>query len=142
MCEELVPNPHTCENLVQIITDVKNWYLIVTDVSDKTVKNWNRMQNATDLGCSLSRNAHACFMKFFLVRIFHKVSDIGTKYVTYSHNLYKFSHDVMNWYQFFSVEFTKCEMRFKIACLFRIDSLSNYGKALKTFALIDHILHN
>ena len=73
MCEELVPNPQTCGNLVQIITDVKNWYLIVTDVSDKTVKNLNRMQNAADLGCSLSRNAHACFMKFDLVRIFHKV---------------------------------------------------------------------
>ena len=37
------------KNWYQIITDVKIWYLIVTDVSDKTVKNWNRMQNAADL---------------------------------------------------------------------------------------------
>ena len=50
-CEELIPNPHTCkENWYQIIIDVKNWYLIVTDVSDKTVNNWNRMQNAADIG--------------------------------------------------------------------------------------------
>ena len=78
-CEESVPNPHilekwyqiiTYENLVskltrakswyqilnhvenwyQIITDRKNWGLIVTDVSDKTVNNWNRMQNAADWG--------------------------------------------------------------------------------------------
>ena len=30
---------------------MKNWYLIVTDVSDKTVKNRNRMQNAAYLVC-------------------------------------------------------------------------------------------
>ena len=42
-CEEMVPKPHTCENCYQFITHMKNWYLIVTDVSDKTVKNWNRM---------------------------------------------------------------------------------------------------
>ena len=35
-------------NWYQIITDVKNWYLIAIDVSNKTVKNWNRMQNAAD----------------------------------------------------------------------------------------------
>ena len=28
---------------------MKNWYLIVTDTSDKTVKNWNRMQNVAEL---------------------------------------------------------------------------------------------
>ena len=33
---------------------VKNWYFIVTDVIGKTVKNWNRMQNAADLGGILS----------------------------------------------------------------------------------------
>ena len=32
-------------------------------------------------------NTHVCYMKFDFVRIFHKVLDIGTKYVTY-------------WYQF------------------------------------------
>ena len=36
------------KNWYQIITHMKNCYLIVTDVSDKTVKNWNRMQNAVD----------------------------------------------------------------------------------------------
>ena len=38
------------KNWYQIVTDGKNWYLIVTDISDKTVKKWNRMQNAADLG--------------------------------------------------------------------------------------------
>ena len=42
MCEEVVPNPHICDKLVQ------DCYLIVTDVSDKTLKNWNRVQNAAD----------------------------------------------------------------------------------------------
>ena len=43
MCEELVPIPHTCEIIVtNYMTDVQIWYLIATDVSDKTVKNWNR----------------------------------------------------------------------------------------------------
>ena len=36
-------------NWYPIITHIKNWYLNVTHVSDKTVKNWNRMQNAADL---------------------------------------------------------------------------------------------
>ena len=31
------------------------------------------MQNAADLECSLSRNAHVYFMKLDLVSIFHKV---------------------------------------------------------------------
>ena len=35
-------------NWYQIITCMKNWNLIVTGDSDKTVKNWNRMQNAAD----------------------------------------------------------------------------------------------
>ena len=51
-CQELVPNPDTCEThwhqFTRFITDVKNWYLIVTDVSDKTMKNWDRMLNAAD----------------------------------------------------------------------------------------------
>ena len=46
MCEELVPHPQTCESLVP---SYHRW-LIVTDVSDKNVKNWNRMQNAADWG--------------------------------------------------------------------------------------------
>ena len=29
---------------------MKNWCLIVTDVSDKIMKNWNGMQNAADFG--------------------------------------------------------------------------------------------
>ena len=53
-CEELVPNSTHLKNRYQIVTDVKNWYLIVTDVSDKIVKNWNRMQNAAELGDILS----------------------------------------------------------------------------------------
>ena len=45
------------------------------------VKNWNRMQNAADLGyLNNARNAHVCYMKIAFVRIFHKVGEIGTKY--------------------------------------------------------------
>ena len=29
---------------------MKNWYFIVTDVSEKTVKNWNRMQISAYFG--------------------------------------------------------------------------------------------
>ena len=29
---------------------MKNWYLMFTDVNDKTVKNWNIVQNAADSG--------------------------------------------------------------------------------------------
>ena len=56
---------------------MKNWYLIATDVSDKTLKNWNRIQNAADLGGGgyfiSVRNLHVCNVKFDFVRIFHKV---------------------------------------------------------------------
>ena len=37
---------------------MKNWYLIVTDVSDKTVKNRNRMQNAAYLVCVCVGGGH------------------------------------------------------------------------------------
>ena len=52
------------------------------------------MQNAADLGGGGGhfinvRNTHVCYIKFDFVRIFYKVRDIGTKYVTY-------------WYQFFT----------------------------------------
>ena len=54
-------------------------YLIVTDVCDKTVKTWNRMQNAADLGGGGGyfvnvRNTHVWYMyiKFDFARIFHK----------------------------------------------------------------------
>ena len=69
----------------QIITHVKNWYLLVTYASDKTVKNWNWMHNASGLGGNLSMwgNTHVCCMKFDFVGIFHKVWDIGTKYVAH-----------------------------------------------------------
>ena len=49
-CDELVLILTHVKNWYQIITHIKNWYLIATYVSDKTVKNWNRMRNAADLG--------------------------------------------------------------------------------------------
>ena len=65
------------KNWYQIITHMKNWYLIATDVSDKTLKNWNRIQNAADLGGGgyfiSVKNLHVCNVKFDFVRIFHKV---------------------------------------------------------------------
>ena len=53
-CEGLVPNLYTCENLVPNHHRCENWDIIVIYVSDKTVKNWNRMQNAADFGGILS----------------------------------------------------------------------------------------
>ena len=50
------------KNWYQIITHMKNWYLIVTEVSDKTVKNWNRMQNAADLGVFYQCEEYACML--------------------------------------------------------------------------------
>ena len=52
-CEKLISKLICVKNWYQILTHVKNWYqiiahmryFIVTDVSDKTMKNWNRMQN-------------------------------------------------------------------------------------------------
>ena len=69
----------------QILTDVKNWYLIVTDVSDKTVKKWNRIQNAADWGGGYFinvRKTHVCNMKDFVrifpqsMRYWHEISDV------------------------------------------------------------------
>ena len=62
--EELIPNSHM-KNLYQITTDVKNWYFIVTDVSDN-LSMWRLRM------CAI-----------WNVRIFHKVWDIWMKYVTY-----------------------------------------------------------
>ena len=47
-CEELVPNPPTCENLVPNYHRCGELVIIVTDVSDKIVKNSNRTQNAAE----------------------------------------------------------------------------------------------
>ena len=47
--EELVQNTHA-KHWYEIITYINNWYLIDTYASDKTVDNWNRMQNAADFG--------------------------------------------------------------------------------------------
>ena len=47
-------------NWCQIITDRKNLYLIVEDVRDKTVKNWNRIQNAVDSGVFYQCEEYAC----------------------------------------------------------------------------------
>ena len=98
------------KNWYQIITHMKNWYLFVTDVSDKTVNELKSNDKCSRFeGYFINvRNMHVCYIKFDFMRVFHKVGDIGTKYVTY-------------WYQFFtcceklvpilhSVKFTKCEI--------------------------------
>ena len=75
------------KNWNQITTDGKKWYLIVIDVSDNTVKNSKRMQNAADCGRGRYfisvRNKHVSYMKFDLCTYFHNVRGINTKYVTY-----------------------------------------------------------
>ena len=67
------------KNWYQFITDEKNRYLdtIVTDISNKDVKNWNRMQNAENWGWGAFYQCEeyvlVCYMKFDFVRIFHIV---------------------------------------------------------------------
>ena len=93
----------------QIITHNKNWYLIVTYVSDKTVKNWNRMQNAADLGE---------FLSMWRIRI-HAIWNLT--WCLFSQSVRYWYEMVTYWYQFFtvcddmvpilySVKFTKCEI--------------------------------
>ena len=59
---------------------MKNWYLIVTDASDKTVKNWNRMQNAADLGVLYQCEEYACMLyrAYFsqTVRYWYEIYDV------------------------------------------------------------------
>ena len=50
---KLIPKYHRCEERVGHI---------VTDVSDKTVKNWIRMQNAADLGVFYKCEECACML--------------------------------------------------------------------------------
>ena len=64
----IVPNPHTCENRYQIITDVKNWYLIVTDVEELE----SNAKCSICEGVLYVRNRMYAIMKFDSVRIFHK----------------------------------------------------------------------
>ena len=52
--EEMVPNHHTFEKLVPNYHACEELVLSRTYISDKTVKNWNRMQNAADLEDNLS----------------------------------------------------------------------------------------
>ena len=65
-------------NLYQIIKHIKNWYVIVSYATDKTVKNWNRMQNAAYLWGGGEhfinvRNTRVCYIKFDFLRVLYKV---------------------------------------------------------------------
>ena len=62
------------KNWYQSITDVKNWYLIVTDVSHKTLKNWNRMQNAADSGVFYQCEEYACMLYEIWLRAYFSQS--------------------------------------------------------------------
>ena len=66
----------------QIITDVKNLCSIVTDVSDKLCEELELNARCSKFGVGWGvinvRNTHVCYMEFDLMRIFHKVLDIGT----------------------------------------------------------------
>ena len=73
-CEDIVPNPYTCENLISNYHRCEE----LGHNRPKALKNWNRMQNAADLGAGGGyfinlRNTHVCYMKFDIVRIFHNV---------------------------------------------------------------------
>ena len=58
MCEESVPNPHACEESQLVVCISQIWFA------------WNRMQNATALGCFINvRNTNDCHMKYDNVRI-------------------------------------------------------------------------
>ena len=78
-------HPHTCvQNWYQIIADVKNCYLIVTDVSDKTMKNWIQMRNAADFlvggggvfgGCNVKICMFVCLILYVQSTIFQLCRD-------------------------------------------------------------------
>ena len=112
-CEELVPNPHTCEKLVP------NNHRCEELVLNRHRCQWiNCEELESNAKCSRTGSilsmwgirmyATRIYMKFDFLRIFYKVWEIDTKYVTY-------------WYQFYtccewlvpilhSVKFTKCEI--------------------------------
>ena len=48
--------------------------IIVTDVSDKTVKNWNRMQNSADLGVFYQSTEYVCTLYEILLRAYFSQS--------------------------------------------------------------------
>ena len=91
ICEEMAPKLTRVKNLYLILTHVnnlyqiikhmRNWYVIVSYVIDKTVKNWNRMQNAAYLWVGGGggehfinvRNTRVCYIQFDFLRVFHKV---------------------------------------------------------------------
>ena len=72
-CETLVSKLTCAKNWYLTITHMKklvpkyhlymkNWYLIFTDVSDKTVKNWNRVQNAAALVVFYYYEEYGCLL--------------------------------------------------------------------------------
>ena len=152
MCEESVPNPQICKKISIKSYHVKNWYQNsrvkswcqnLTHVKncrcEKLVLNRHRCQwqNCEELEsnakcsrfgggggyCISVRNTHVCYMKHDLVRIFHKVWYVGTKYATC-------------WYQFpacceesvpiiHSLKFTKHLKGYtKISCSLAADTFS------------------
>ena len=104
-CEELVLKHHTCEKLLPIYHTYKKLVLDLTDVSDKTVKNWNRMQNAADKGVFYQCEEYACILYrayFSLsVRYWSEICDVLVLFFTCCEELVPIIH---------SVKFTKCEV--------------------------------
>ena len=41
------------------------------------------------------KNTHVCYLKFDFVRIFHKVKDIGMKYVTYWYRFFMYCEELV-----------------------------------------------
>ena len=79
-CEKFVSKLTRVKNWYQILTHVKNntklsqMYLIVTDVSDKTVKNLNRVETAADLGVFYQCEEYACMLYESLHRAYFSQS--------------------------------------------------------------------
>ena len=102
---------YTCcytKNEIKVLT--KKWYWIVTDVSDKTVNNWNRKQNAADFGVFYQREEYACVLYEIWLRAHFSQSERYWFEICDIHVLLPILH---------SVEFTKCEhdLRFNKACM-------------------------
>ena len=78
------------------------------------VKNWNRMQNAADLGGIWGyfmnvKNSHACYVHIISLRAhFHKMCNIGMKCVTYWYQIFTCCEELVP--IFHGVKFANCKI--------------------------------
>ena len=96
----MVPNYQRCEKMVNNRQRCQWQNCKELESNAKCSNFWGYFINV--------RNTHVCYMKFEFVRIFHKMWDIVTKYVTYWYQIFTCCEELIPILQ--SVKFTKCEI--------------------------------